>query len=296
LRAKAHRRRAYQLKLERSIQLLACNFSLVSDCEEFLATLDSQVQHASQNYPVSRYYRFEVQRMENGYRIREDAIDRPSQPDADAAAESLVARMYDLSMDALGEFTKIHGGCASLNGKRMVFSGPTRAGKTTLMTRLLYEGFAVYCDDIVLLSRGNVLPYPRRFWIRSQAVPLLPELATVAHRLRNTQDHLPLDPTEIGLEWHIDAAPVAAVFFLEPNHGSATELLPCPKYAMAKLIMSQSVVPSGGAQDWIRDVCAMLDKAESYVLRSGGLDPAVAAVKSVFEPGRSRLSSQEEDE
>jgi hypothetical protein len=294
LRAKAHRRRAYQLKHERSIQLLACNFSLISDCEEFVATLDSQVQHASQNYPVSRHYRFEVRRMENGYRISEDAIDRPSQPDADAAAESLVARMYDLSMEALGEFTKIHAGCASLNGKRMVFSGPTRAGKTTLMTRLLYEGFAVYCDDIVLLRQGIVLPYPRRFWIRSQAVALLPELASVAHRMRQTQDHLPLDPTEMGLEWHIDEAPVDAVFFLEPNHGSATELVPCPKYAMAKLIMSQSVLPSGGAQDWINDVCAMLDKAESYVLRSGDLDSAVAAVKSALEPGSHREGNTNE--
>jgi len=203
--------------------------------------------------------------------------------------------MHDLSLEALGEFTKIHGGCASWRGKRLIATGPERAGKTTLMTRLLYEGFAVYCDDIVLLSRGIVLPYPRRFRLRPQSVALLPEIASIAARTPEVREHLALDPTEMGFEWQIDGGPVDVVFFLEPNHGSAAELVPCPKYSMAKMIMSESTLPAAGAGIWVRDICAMLDKASTYVLRCGQLDSAVAAVKQVLEPMHG-ISTSGEDE
>ena len=296
MRPAAHRGRADQLKLERSIRLLACNFLLVSDCEQLVEALDALVQHASQTYPVSRCYRFEAWRMDNGYRLRENARDFDPQPDAASAAGALYARMHELALEALRDFTKIHAGCASWHGKRLVAAGPARAGKTTLMTRLLFEGFAVHCDDIVLSSRGYVLPYPRRFWIRSHAVSLLPEIAPFAARARETRDHLTLDPTELGFEWRIDAAPADTVVFLEPNHGSATQLMACPKYSMAKLIMSQSNLPAGGARDWVRDICAMVDKAAAYVLSCGGLDSAVEAVKQALDPGTAQLRREGETE
>ena len=116
MRTAAHRRRACQLRLERSIRLLACRFSLVSDCEQFVEALDSLVQHASQTYPVSRCHRFEAWRMDNGYRLREDGKDLDPRPDARSAAEALFARMHELALEALPEFTKIHAGCASWRG------------------------------------------------------------------------------------------------------------------------------------------------------------------------------------
>ena len=234
--------------------------------------------------------------MDSGYRLRENAKDLDPRPDAPSAAGALYARMHELALDALPEFTRIHAGCASWHGKRLVAAGPARAGKTTLMTRLLFEGFAVHCDDIVLSSRGYVLPYPRRFWVRSHAVPLLPELAPFAARVRETRDHLALDPTELGFEWRIDAAPADAVLFLEPNHGSATQLAACPKHSMAQLIMSQSNLPAGGAHDWVRDVCAMLDNAATYVLRCGSLDSAVEAMKEALDPGTAQLRREGDTE
>jgi hypothetical protein len=190
--------------------------------------------------------------------------------------------MHELSLEALPEFTKIHAGCANWGAKRLVAAGPTGSGKTTLMTRLLYEGFAVHCDDIVLLQRGDVLPYPRRFWIRPRAVPLLPQIVPFAFRVAANRGYLAVDPSELGFEWRIDRAPVDAVLFLEPNHGGETRLEPCPKYSMAERIMSQSNIPAGGAGEWVRDICTMLDGARCYVLRSGSLDATVAAVKDAL--------------
>jgi hypothetical protein len=296
LRPPAHRRRANQLKLARSIRLLACEFLLVSDCEQLVEALDSLVPHASQTYPVSRCHRFEAFRIDNGYRLRVNDKDVDTRPDAGSAAADLYTRMHELALQALPEFTRIHAGCASRHGKRVVAAGPARAGKTTLMTRLLFESFAVHCDDTILLNRGYVLPYPRRFRIRWHAMPLLPQIAPFAARARETRDHLALDPTELGFEWRIDAAPADVVLFLEPNHGSPSRLVACPKYSMANLIMSQSNLPAGGAHEWVRDVCAMVDKAATYVLRCGTLDSAVEAVKEALDPATAQVRREGETE
>jgi hypothetical protein len=191
----------------------------------------------------------------------------------------LYGRMHELALEALPEFTKLHAGCATWHGKRLVVAGPGGSGKTTLVTRLLYEGFAVHCDDIVLLRRGEVLPYPRRFRIRTQALPLLPQLVPVAPRLAGARDHVALDPSELGFDWQIDAAPADVVLFLEPNHGGATRLEVSAKYSMAERIMSQSNLPAAGAGSWVRDVCSLVDGALCAVLRCGELEAMVGAVK-----------------
>ena len=255
----------------------------MTDCQEFVDAFDGRVQHASQNFAASRCHRLEVWKNERGYSLKEDGRELDPQADAESAAEAVLWRMQELSLAALPEFTKIHAGCASWQGKRFLMAGPTRAGKTTLMTRMLYEGFAVYCDDIVLLRHGQVFPYPRRLWIRAEAVRLLPQIVPFVVRSRKMRNHFSIDLTELGFEWHIDGAPVDAVFFLEPNHGADTRLEEYPKYAMAQLIMSQSNLPAAGAHEWVKDVVAMLDTASSYLLHCGKLDSAIKAIKSALE-------------
>ena len=80
---------------------------------------------------------------------------------------------------------------------------------------------------------------------------------------------LALDPSMLGFEWRIEPAPVDAVLFLELDAGGEARLEPCPKYAMAERLMFQSNQPAGGPGEWVRDVCAMLDRAACFVLRSG---------------------------
>jgi hypothetical protein len=253
-----------------------------SDCERFLAALDYRNQRAAQDFPVSRVHRFEAWRRGRGYRLRENDKDLEPKSEAEGAAESVFWRMYELSIEALPEYTKIHAGCVNLNDKRMVIVGPARAGKTTLITRMLFEGFAVHCDDVILLRQGEVLPFPRRLWIRSDSVALLPQIAEYVARSPQRREHFSLDPTELGFQWRISGAPADAIFFLKPSHGSSTRVEACPQYTMANLIMSQSNLPAAGARDWVRDVCAMLDTAACYLLHCGDLDSAVEAVKSVL--------------
>lgn len=280
--ADALRGRARPLSLERAVRVLACDFSVGANCEEFLSELDGLVQHATQRYPVSHRYRFEVSRTDDGYRLCEDGRDLDARRDARSAAALLYARLHQLALDALPEFTKIHAGCADWRGRRLVVAGPARSGKTTLMMRLLYDGFAVHCDDIVLLRERDVLPYPRRFWVRLQAVPLLPQIAPFAAGVPESDDHVILDPSQLGFDWQIDSAPADAVLFLEPNHGARTQLEVCPKYSMAERIMSQSNLPAAGTRDWVRDICGLLEHATCFVLRCGDLETGGAAVKDAL--------------
>ena len=275
----ALRGRACPLSLARSVRLLACDFALTADTDDVLIALDRLVQHAVQRFPVSRVHRLAVRRTDDGYHLALDDHEFDRRADAPSAADGLFWRMHDLALAALPDFTKVHAGCATWNGQRLLVVGPARAGKTTLMTRLLFEGFAVHCDDTVLLRRGEVLPFPRRFRVRSSAIPMLRQLLPLTVRAMVNGGLMAVDPTELGFAWEIDLAPVDAVFFLEPNHGGETRLESCPKHVMAQRIMGQSNMPAAGARDWVRDVVDTLDRAACHVLRSGDLEASVSAVK-----------------
>jgi hypothetical protein len=257
---------------------------LTVDCERVLAQLDGLVQHATQRFPVAWCHDLQVWRADGGYRIHENGPERNAHGSPRAVAELLVRRMNEIALSVLPEFTKVHAGCAGWRGKRFLAVGPALSGKSTLMARLLFEDFAVHGDDLVLLRRGEVLPFPRRFLIRRPTVGLIPQLAALTPEEENhgSMRELALDPSALGFAWDIEAAPVDVVFFLEPNRGGATWLEVCQKFVMAERVMSLSSPPAGGARDWIRDICAMLARADCYVLRFGDLEAAVSIVREAL--------------
>jgi hypothetical protein len=280
------------LTVGRTIRLLACEFEIATDCATLERRLDSLVPHAAQSFPVSRRHCFDAhQTGDGGYQLEEDGRPLAREPDASAAARTLFWRMHELVLQALPDCTVIHAGCATRGERRFLAAGAAQAGKSTLMARLLYEGFQVHCDDLVLLQHGEALPYPRRFFIRPESVPLIPQLA--AHAVDPFEwtgwepGSLALDPAELGFEWRIERAPIDAVIFLERDQDGRTQLERCPKYAMAERLMAQSNRPAGGARDWIRDICGVVDRTDCFVLRSGDLETSVSAVKGILD-GRGR--------
>jgi hypothetical protein len=249
------------------------------DCERLAAWLGPMLQHAVQRYPVTRVHRFKVRRRDGQYRIEEDGTERTVEPTPESAGFALGRRIHELALAALPEFTKIHAGCASWHGRQLLAVGPARSGKTTLMARLLYEGFTVHGDELVLVRAGEALPYPRRFGVRPQTLSLIPQLVAFAGGTPLGSGPVIVDPAQLGFDWTIAPAPVDAVFFLEPNHGGRTHLRVCPRYLMAHRVMSQSTPPDAGPREWIRDVCGILNPARCYTLSLGDLDTAVAALK-----------------
>jgi hypothetical protein len=273
--------------VERSVQLLACEFRIAVDCERLAGWLDDTVSSAVQAHPVSRRYRLDVSRANGAYRIHEDGEARHVAPTTESAAEYIRRRLHHLSFAALTGYTKVHAGCATWAGRRLLAVGAARSGKTTLMARLLWEGFAVHGDEMVLLRDGRSIAYPRRLGIRAPTLELVPQIGALAPALaRAGHSHgdkvLVLDPHEIGLPWRIEPGPVDAVFYLEANHGGCTEVRSCARHLMVQRVMPQSAPPDGGASRWIAEVCAIIGRAECYTLALGDLDVAVQAVRRVL--------------
>lgn len=193
------------------------------------------------------------------------------------AAEHLFQRMVELSQEPFADHTKLHAGCVDLDGGRALVVGPARAGKSTLMARLLLDGADVSCDDLVLLRDAEVLPFPRRLRLRASSLPLLPE---VAARVPDAETGaVRLDPTDFGRAWRIVATPARTLFLLEPDHGGRSRLLPCSKIQAAELLMAQSNLPAGGARRWLREFQTVIAKASPYRLRCGDLGEAAALIR-----------------
>lgn len=277
----------------RVVQLLACEFEVVTDSEPVASWLGGIGPSAVQDYPVSRRHRLEVRRQADGYQVREDGEEGSVQRTPEGAGAHVAGRLHALAFAALADSTLVHAGSAVWHGRRLLVVGHGRSGKSTLMARLLYEGFNVEGDEMVVLREGRVVAYPRRFGIRRPTLTLVPQLAALAPELAGGPGPhgpdgyhvLALDPADLGLAWRIRSGPVDAVLVLERSPGGPSSLIPCPRYLMVQRIMSQSTPPGRGHGAWIRDVCATVERATCHTLVLGDLDSAVRAVRSSLEAG-----------
>jgi hypothetical protein len=273
--------------IERQGRLLSSEFCIMVDGEDVARTLDTLAFHAAQDGGTTRRHRLEVVREGDGYRIRENGQAGEHVRDPAAAGRSVQERVHALALAALDGHAKLHAGCAAFHGRGVLFVGAGRAGKTTLMTRLLYEGFAVQGDDTVVLRDGRAMAFPRRFRVRRGTLALVPQLSPrtppwAIDSPPNGYHVLVVDPAELGFAWRIAPIPVDAVFLLEPAHGRPSRVVPCPRYQMARHLMSQSIAPAGGARPWIGEIAALVGKASCYVLELGDLDSAVRAVNEAL--------------
>jgi len=80
-------------------------------------------------------------------------------------------QLHRIIMDAVQDFTVLHGAVLAKDGRALVISGPSGTGKTTLTLDLLDQGLAFLSDDFCPVSRatGLVHPFPRSLWVRDEA-------------------------------------------------------------------------------------------------------------------------------
>jgi hypothetical protein len=271
--------------IERRGHVLSSEFFVSVDEENAARILDTLPFHAVQDVTATHRHRLEVVREEQGYRIREDGQAQAHLLDAEAVGSSVQDRINALALAEMGGHAKLHAGCATLGGRGALFVGPGRSGKTTLMTRLLHEGFAVQGDDTVVLRDGDAMAVPRRFRVRRGTLTLVPQLSDMAPAWAlegppNGYHVVVVDPVDLGFGWRITPVPVDVVFFLVPNHGSPSRAIPCPRYRMASMLMTESVPPAAGARALIREIATLVAQADCYVLELGELDSAVSAVNA----------------
>lgn len=200
---------------------------------------------------------------------------------ASYAAENLLRRMHREALAALPDPVRLRAAIARHAGRTFLIVGPQRSGKTTLALALLFDGFDVSGDELVLLHDGQATAFPWRFRVNETSIALLPLLRTVpavvARNGASARDWwFAVDPTDFGFSWEVAPAPVWAVFYLEPNHGGHSRVIETGKLDMARRLLAQATPPPSNRRGWIGEITGMVDEARTYVVQLG--DPAAAAI------------------
>ena len=165
-------------------------------------------------------------------------------------------------------------------GQRGVFVGDAGCGKTTLVLRLIGEGFAIEGDALVVVGPGWTMALPRRLQVRDGSLPWFPDLAAEIAASPAIVDWdgrtvYSVDPGMGRRTWRIERGPVDHLIFIEPNHGGAAvmgELT--PDQAFARLVDKAYMPPSGKAAAAARLRMLALG-ARSWKLQLGDLERAV---------------------
>jgi hypothetical protein len=271
----------------RTFQVLACQVSISTACCEIADRLDYVAVRAVQQYPLSRQVAYRVERTDDGYLVWENEDVSYRDGSADRVLIELFRRMHAAVYGQMTGCPRLHAACGGYEGTLFLAAGPKGVGKSTLMTRLLFEGFTVFGDEIVLGLGREVIALPRRFHLKTPALDLLPQVAAVADRLPFVMGDgghkiIAFDPTDAGLPWDIRPGRPAAIFFLQPNHEGATTVESCPKVAMIQSLMTQSALDGDDGGAWIRSLGTLVRGAECHTLRVGDLSTAALVMRDTL--------------
>lgn len=274
-------------KLEIRFQILSCLVSIKYEDPGLTQTLyymDVQARQAVEvlktlSYTVSGY---------GPYAIYEesDLLDRV------ASGEDVLFHVYRrvycrvLDRYVLAGWVVLHAGAVRINGYRMGLLGDKGAGKTTVMTRLLFAGHQLEGDELLLARGDQLLAVPRRLHLKPGIEKTVPELA-------GQLDDLPvawsgelkisaLDPTSLGFDWQIAPGTVDQWIWIAPNHGGDTKLEKLASFPMMQRIL-ESYLGWGESKERVVNCAAGLAKSGGQQLLLGDAEAAVKKLELLAE-------------
>jgi hypothetical protein len=267
--------------------ILGVHVQISTNCIELDHRLQDVKVKADEDAPVSTTLAIEVPKREGEYVVLEGGEALVSSPDA----EWVTLYLHELINFRVAwhwrDLIKIHAASGSFRGKRFLLAGDKGAGKTTLITRLLFEGAAVYGDETVLLREGDVMPFPRKFHLKEGTLPLVPQLDAICRKLTSYPAYYGgrfffFDPIDAGFGWQVSKGTLDAVFYLEPRHQGRTEIEHCPKWLMGQKLLLQSSDFASNPEGQIGHLCRMVGKSKNFVIHFGQLDESIRLIKDVL--------------
>jgi hypothetical protein len=175
--------------------------------------------------PANRRMRYDADRSGADYEICEEgdrlAKARTTSEVRDVIYKRMHRRAFELA-SRMG-WVRLHAALVDIDGERVLVSGPSGGGKTTLTVRLGLDGATVQGDESVLLRDGESLAVPRPFMLKPGIEDLVPELRDLRPLLPRIGDDAVLDPSvHLGGAWRLRAAPVGHVVLLDASPGPVT--------------------------------------------------------------------------
>jgi hypothetical protein len=270
-----------------AFSVLGLGIHLSADCKRLERRLEEITVKADQDYPVAETLTIEVQKKEGGYRV----LEAGKRPVSSTDPESIILYIHELINFRVSwrfrDCIKIHAASGSFRERRFLLAGDRGAGKTTLATRMLFEGATVYGDETVLIEEREIMPFPRKFHLKEGTLPLIPQLIPICQKMTSYPAYYGgrfyfFDPTDAGFEWRVSKGKLDAVFYLEPRHGGPTEIEVCPKWLMAEKIISQTSDFAGNPEDQIEQLCRVVAESDTFMVTVGNLNEAVGLLQSVL--------------
>jgi len=248
--------------------------------------LDFIKQDAKQDFPVSLYYQYTIQPRDDQFEILENNHSFTVGPDVSTLTYALLARIHGHVLKQANDCLTMHAGFAGYHSTPMVFIGDKGAGKTTLMSRLLLEGFQVYGDELVVMQNRKLFSFPRRFHIKATSTNLLPQFGLDTARItyvlmQNGTKLFAFSPSEADFDWQIKKLQADIFIFMHANHGEKSRIEACPKYRMVQKIMPRTFLIGAMEHMKIEKLCALIKRSMCYNLYMGDLKSAVAQLKKI---------------
>jgi hypothetical protein len=181
-----------------------------------------------------------------------------------ALKEAIVRRLLVSRPDLLW----LHSGAVACGGTAVLFMGPGRSGKSTLVMNLLTRGWTYLSDDVVPLELMSyrVLPFP--------VTPARRSTAAGTAALNDDKTEVELLPDVIGRE---PVTPVAIVFPTYHPTGP-TELIPYPPALAAIELLRNCRNRRENPHGAVQHACAIIRTVPAFTLPFTSSDRAVDLV------------------
>ena len=193
-------------------------------------------------FPVRRQLRVEVAAAAGGYSIRLDSRWFYSCADATWLALFLHQHLQRWTLLARSDSILLHSACIASSGQNILLIGDNGVGKTTLATRHLLDGGEAACDDLALVGEAGVIPFPRRFHVKTSSLRWFPELKSAsesAYRYPSRhEDFFFLSPTSLRPSWSVSPRRATTLVRLTQAPGES-RIRRVSKWEMTRFALSQ---------------------------------------------------------
>ena len=163
---------------------------------------------------------------------------------------SLAIELVAACCHACPHLISLHAAAVCLHGRTLIFCGDNRAGKSTLVTRLMADAARGLGDDLLGLHRGKIFSFgvAPRLRLPPPSSPALKRFMNERPGIRDRHyGYLAPSPDDLA-PWGERHAP-DAVILLERTPGSRAVLLPASAATGMDNVLARFLIPDGGARE-----------------------------------------------
>jgi polysaccharide biosynthesis protein PslH len=197
-------------------RVMAHDVTVTVPDEDVCAALETMLPAAVHDFAADWPMHYSVEGGTDRYRVVEEGGAVGVVATAADARDLVHLRLHRRAFEWASRrgWLRLHGALVDFDGVRVLFSGPSGVGKSTLALRLLLDGASVQGDESVLLRRGASVAVARPLHLKVGTDQVVPELASLRARLPHIGDIAVLDPGRLGYPWSVTVAPLDHVVLL----------------------------------------------------------------------------------